>query len=284
MTRAERPNHSDEAWTAWRNKALSAMQEVSSAATAEARRDALERHEAVYKKARTFWRNVFGGKCAYCETFFEASSFVDVEHFRPKGTVADVKGGPITRTIDGRQQPHPGYYWLAFEWSNLLPSCQKCNRPAKASWFPIANERNRVYAPGPLTSEEPLILNPFEDDPDDHLNFDTAHGVVAARNDSPKGRTTIEVLDLNRGGLCLARLCLHADIKKYAAAVINAHIDCDREQLATLASELRARWAPSSPYAAVWRAKTNRLVRWIEDVLRNNPDEGPAPGTLTAGS
>src|SRR5688572_13150422 len=58
----------------------------------------------------------YGYKCAYCETFYGASQPVAVEHYRPKGEV-----------IDGDERVRPGYYWLAANWENLLPSCTDCN-------------------------------------------------------------------------------------------------------------------------------------------------------------
>jgi uncharacterized protein (TIGR02646 family) len=273
VTRADRPSPSDPAWTAWRNDAESALLDVSSAKTAKERSDAIKRHRDVYKQAREFWRGVFGGKCAYCESPHAASSRVDVEHFRPKGNVTDVKGTAVMRTIAGNPEPHPGYYWLTFEWSNLLPSCQECNRPkyAKSNRFPIANEDRRVYGPGPLTDEDPLILNPFEDNPDDHLNFNTPQGLVAAKNGSVKGQTTITVIHLNRDALRLARFLLYADIRRVAANVAVAKIDCDRTKLEELADELRVRHRPDWPYAALWRAKTSGVLREIEEYLRNNP-------------
>jgi uncharacterized protein (TIGR02646 family) len=50
------------------------------------------------------------GKCAFCESKFEHVAFGDVEHFRPKGGWIQTDGDQLTR---------PGYYWLAYEWSNL---------------------------------------------------------------------------------------------------------------------------------------------------------------------
>ena len=55
------------------------------------------------------------GKCAYCESFYAGTQPVDVEHYRPKGKVDGMAG-------------HPGYWWLAGRWENLLPSCIDCNR------------------------------------------------------------------------------------------------------------------------------------------------------------
>ena len=60
---------------------------------------------------------IFFKKCAYCESLYVVTTPVDIEHFRPKSAVKV-----------GRQKKL-GYYWLASEWTNLLPSCNKCNRP-----------------------------------------------------------------------------------------------------------------------------------------------------------
>jgi hypothetical protein len=43
---------------------------------------------------------MFGGKCAYCEGFYEHAHPVDVEHFRPKGGF-----------VSGTKLETPGYYW-----------------------------------------------------------------------------------------------------------------------------------------------------------------------------
>lgn len=53
------------------------------------------------------------GKCAYCEGYVEKGS-LEVEHYRPKGSVEG--------------SDHPGYWWLALNWKNLLPACAACNK------------------------------------------------------------------------------------------------------------------------------------------------------------
>src|SRR5688500_1280853 len=61
---------------------------------------------------------MFHQKCAYCESDYGATEPVDVEHYRPKGAFLRPDGS----------LSNPGYYWLAAEWTNLLPSCIDCNR------------------------------------------------------------------------------------------------------------------------------------------------------------
>jgi uncharacterized protein (TIGR02646 family) len=135
--------------------------------------------------------NVFHSKCAYCEESTGGGFFGDGEHYRPKAKVTE-EARP-----DGK--PHSGYYWLAYEWRNLLPSCQKCNN-RKGNWFPI--EGDRAFGPGDGSDpaildqkEKPLLLHPYRDDPTEHLKF-WPLGRVTPR--THKGHTTIQVLRLDR--------------------------------------------------------------------------------------
>jgi hypothetical protein len=101
---------------------------------------------------------LFHRKCAYCDAQFEHVAYGDVEHFRPKGGVTD-------------EPDHPGYWWLAYEPSNYLPSCALCNQgDAKKNHFPIGGKR--AYGPGDdLDAEKPDLLNPYIDNFQLHLKF-----------------------------------------------------------------------------------------------------------------
>src|SRR6478609_10488621 len=50
---------------------------------------------------------LFYGKCAYCEVKIVVASVPDIELFRPKGGVTE-------------RPEHPGYWWLASDWDNML--------------------------------------------------------------------------------------------------------------------------------------------------------------------
>ena len=155
---------------------------------------------------------LFHYKCAYCESYYAHIEPVDVEHYRPKGGVV----------VDGKLRT-PGYYWLAAEWTNLLPSCIDCNRvrthevpgstapkkSGKGNSFPLVDEAGRAKQPGEEGHEEPLLLNPCLDEPAEHLEF-TDEGVVrpavgVSGEESPKGRTSISVYGLQRMGLVRRR-------------------------------------------------------------------------------
>ncbi|EJL31536.1 hypothetical protein PMI01_02775 [Caulobacter sp. AP07] len=162
---------------------------------------------------------LFHGKCAYCETFYAAAAPVDVEHYRPKGGVADEPG-------------HGGYWWIAMSWENLLPSCIDCNRKrgqvlvapstslatlaktskravsqaGKKDSFPLAATGVRAQAEaGDFSGEHALLLNPCQDDPATSLaySFDPAHPaglIVPTGNVSQqqRGAASIQVYGLNR--------------------------------------------------------------------------------------
>ena len=140
-------------------------------------------------------------KCAYCEAPAPASTSWDVEHYRPKGRVSE-------------RADHPGYYWLAYVWENLLPSCELCNRRRKdrPTWdqaepgttsgkgdrFPLADEATRAMDPsGDLAAEARLLIDPTHDDPEEHITF-TLTGHAVPREGSAMGAASIEVYHLNR--------------------------------------------------------------------------------------
>jgi hypothetical protein len=190
--------------------------------------------------------HVFGGNCAYCETKLkQARQPGHAEHFRPKGAVrvkvaVNEKKSKLAdaETLDptGQKVTHPGYFWLAYCWENLLPSCNDCNTgQGKNNLFPVANGhillkaakpadvggyRSRYVASvkwagfyylGPReleAAEKRLLLNPYLDEPRDHLTFGVA-GIEAARmidgQLSPWGQHSIEVYELYASGLRRAR-------------------------------------------------------------------------------
>lgn len=94
-------------------------------------------------------------KCAYCECkIIEESKYLEVEHFFPK-----------------KHYPN-----LVVEWSNLLPSCKRCNGKK--------GEHDPNVAP---------IINPAIDFPNEHLIFFN----YLIRGKDEKGKNTVAVLNLN---------------------------------------------------------------------------------------
>lgn len=82
----------------------------------------------------------------------------DIDHFRPK---LGVKEEPT----------HPGYFWFAFDWTNLRLSCHRANRPrvnpdgagtgGKAGHFPLVVPAARAFSPADGKGQEvPALLDP----------------------------------------------------------------------------------------------------------------------------
>lgn len=199
-------------------------------------------HEEIFKyrayklaPVKEVLENLFHHKCAYCESKYAATQPVDVEHYRPKGEVICSNGAC----------QKPGYYWLAADWGNLLPSCIDCNRErtqeladgttgltGKAAKFPIADETRRARFPGDERYEQRLLLHPYLDFPEKHLEF-TEDGNIRPRRDkrgkiSKKGVASIEVYGLRRRGLVSERRSRAILIKAHLRHVEEALEDLDR--------------------------------------------------------
>lgn len=131
------------------------------------------------------------GKCCFCERKIYGDG--DVEHFRPK---AGVSQGLKTQMF------RPGYYWLAYEWSNLLLCCSPCNSRNKRNLFPLVRPGRRIRhhtEAAKLSQEEPLFVDPSLEDPTLYIAFDGP--VPYPLDDNPRGRETIWALGLDREAL-----------------------------------------------------------------------------------
>jgi hypothetical protein len=127
-------------------------------------------------------------KCFLCEAKVTHISSGDVEHFRPKAGF---------RQSEEHDLQKPGYFWLAYEWSNLFFVCELCNRRYKKNLFPLADNSNRFTLHSDnLDKEEPLFINPETEKPEDYLSFRGEN--IYAVDDNLKGKTTIAGAGLDR--------------------------------------------------------------------------------------
>ncbi|HEY0371267.1 MAG TPA: AAA family ATPase [Thermoanaerobaculia bacterium] len=151
------------------------------------RRDLAALESRSWGAARPVLLQLFHNKCAYCESPLD--DLADIEHFRPKRAAMN---------LDKRiEREH--YYWLVFEWTNLLVACRLCSINKK-NFFPVEGQR-ALYGTS-VADEKPLLLDPCADEPADHLFFNP-DGIVQPL--SPRGEVTINVLGLNRADLVEAR-------------------------------------------------------------------------------
>lgn len=121
------------------------------------RAEIIHANRAHWVALRDAFSTISHGKCWYVECKNPGSDD-DIDHFRPK---LGVKEDPA----------HPGYYWLAFDWTNLRLSCHRANRPrinpdgagtgGKGGHFPLVDPTSRAYMPAQGKGlEVPALLDP----------------------------------------------------------------------------------------------------------------------------
>lgn len=140
-------------------------------------------HPEVKRALRTIQHE----KCCFCESKIGHTGYGDVEHFRPKtGWVQDSE--PLNK---------PGYYWLAYDWDNLLLCCEKCNQRFKKNYFPLINHSDRCLSHHQdIALEQPLFIHPANDEVEGLITF--KEEIPVSVNDNPRGRETIAKLGLDR--------------------------------------------------------------------------------------
>jgi uncharacterized protein (TIGR02646 family) len=158
-------------------------------------------------------KDLYHNKCAYCE---KITTEPDIEHYRPKNEVMipNISRRGSWTKLSG----HNGYYWLAYEWSNLIPSCDKCNRfGGKSTRFPILDESRRISIPIIVNDlptnidaiylnqiELPYLLHPEIDEPKNYFKFDI-FGQIAGTDNEGRGEMTIKICNLRHTDLNLWR-------------------------------------------------------------------------------
>ena len=189
-------------------------------------------------------------KCCYCESKFLQSAYGTVEHYRPKGAV---------KQSSTHNAEYPGYYWLAYDWNNLLMSCPVCNT-TKGILFPLQDHAARARSHhDDITTEHPLFIHPVFEDPRQHIRFEGPTPVPITE----AGRETIERLNLRRDRLEWDRQQRLAELKLLRKAIERWRNSPDpQEQI--LVQEMREHLAaavrPEAEYSAM-----------AQDFLADNP-------------
>jgi hypothetical protein len=98
-----------------------------------------------------------GRACGYCTRDLPGNDRGDVDHFRPKGKVAE-------------DPTHGGYWWLAYSFTNYVLSCSICNRTLKRDHFPLTSPGSKHYGfaqRSRLSREARALLDPVLDQVED---------------------------------------------------------------------------------------------------------------------
>ena len=152
------------------------------------------------------------GKCLFCEAKINHTQHGDVEHFRPKGGYTESANGVLIK---------PGYYWLAYEWSNLTFGCQICNQIHKKNYFPLLNPQHRAKSHlDNVNLEQPVLVNPTTEDPDLFIGF--RHEVAFGKDGAGRGKQTIDAVGLNRLNLRESRRELLSKFRNAWALLLKA--------------------------------------------------------------
>lgn len=232
-------------------------------------------------------RQLAGGNCAYCESKIGAVGAREVEHYRPKGGITNLAG-------------HPGYWWLAYRWDNLLPTCRDCNKSlrqhivavgmteaqvlmlqgkraaasfGKANQFDIRGTR-AVGSGCSLTLEDPLLIDPCRNDPSQHITWDFSaeltliEPVLGEGGYSAYGVYTIRACALNRAELVLDRIPALRPMRVLRTRLINRlnRWTGDAAELADILDECKGLSSfaeHDQPYAGMAAA----FIRDFEDEL-----------------
>jgi len=183
------------------------LQQNKVAWTAEFAADSSSRRYA-HEEIRATLRDETSRKCAYCESHVEHVSYVHVEHILPKSI----------------------FPALVVEWENLTLACQKCNVEKGDDFDAVC-----------------LLLNPYADDPDDHLYW---LGPMLMSLSPDRGRRTISKIDLNRAELLFKR----AERIEHAKGILHLMDGASDAVRAALTSDLARLVAPGAEFSAAVRS------------------------------
>ena len=143
-------------------------------------------------------------------------------------------------------------------------ACSKCNSVWKRNQFPVQGPR--ATKTKHLKSELPHLLNPFETDPTDHLEYEDILGTIFSR--TIEGQSTIDVCGLDRETLGKQRLIkaqkLDRRFCEYEEALVLCNQVAVRNALRSILDECRN----ESAHAGMARFLTKRrTLLSFEDLL-----------------
>lgn len=258
-----------------------ARAEVIAEPDPEKRKKLFQKYSTRWTAMREYLATLSYGKCWYVECR-DSGALNDVDHFRPKSRVAE-------------DDNHPGYYWLAFDWTNFRLSCQRSNRPGKnkeidevggkADYFELTNPASRAYDPEDnLTLEEPMLLDPTNPADPPLITFDpdgtprlaprySGSEKSALRFEYSRRKLNIDMTQFNED-----RLGLFNEIQRLVnrgrREMGNRDIGSQAsESLINTIRDLKRMMKPSAPYSSAAAAYI-RLFKsdlWIEQMVLNEP-------------
>lgn len=227
-------------------------------------------HDDVREKLRLH----FNIKCVYCESMPIATSSFRVDHFRPKKGIKDTN--------------ETGYYWLAYEWTNFMQSCQLCNG-VKSNYFPLRDNATRVTAKtpnaldaaywkpdlNPLINEMRLLLHPELDDVELHFSFKPDGSIYSITDE---GNASIACYGLQRADLVYARKSLNDEVLRvikralvdYETDLLNDSVLAEKQLFRVLRNEftrMLTNYKENREYSLFWFTMFDRFTEFIVEQL-----------------
>jgi hypothetical protein len=137
------------AWIATANRCQT---ELGACATHAERLAYIKAHAPVWRALKQELIDKYGSRCWFTDAE-ETVAQLDVEHFRPKA-----------KALDEDETEHEGYWWLAFDLSNLRLAGQIPNRENKKCFFPLRGAFRATADNRHWQQEEPEFLDPIKGD------------------------------------------------------------------------------------------------------------------------
>jgi uncharacterized protein (TIGR02646 family) len=198
------------------------------------------------------------GKCCFCEAKVAHICPGDVEHFRPKRGYLQAAGEEMQK---------PGYYWLTYNWDNLLFCCEQCNRRDKANYFPIAAPASRAKkAADDLAAEQAIFIHPVSENPADFITFNEEVAAPVAAGDH-RAEWTIETLQLNEdtpdGKMDIRREYFATLTRSFKVGSLKLEdYPALKEHILDARDHLKAALEPDKKYAGMAQANFASRITW----------------------
>lgn len=216
MTTLTLTEPSSDEWKKWRHDAAEGATALADQFNKTA---AFTVNDDLYKRRKSDYFALYHGKCVYCESPLRVDGWDQLDHFRPKKAVLGMNRKPVRI---GKLQ-HPGYYWLAYDWQNLVPSCAICNQQ-KGAMFPLLHGSRHALTPTDIGSESPVLIHPALDTEEPETHFEYIPKTGALKPKTERARAIDKIVRLNREGLYEARRACFAE----ALQLVNDYVDCIR--------------------------------------------------------
>ncbi len=151
----------------WLTKANGLLDDLRAAGDSDERKTIIKKNSATWGELKDWLLELSYDKCWFSEAK-DCFSHWDVEHYRPKVHAKDDAG-----------VEEAGYWWLAFDWHNFR-ICGNAGNRKKGTYFPLRPGCSRVHVDGDLRQEDPMLLDPVDEDDPGLLFFDIEGRAVAA--------------------------------------------------------------------------------------------------------